>query len=168
MRAPTVLVNRRSIDVTSEPDQLFAEIERLGGAAGWPAWDVLWRLRGHIDNLVGGVGLRRGRRDEEQLEVGDHLDFWRVEALQRPELLRLRAEMRLPGKAWLQYQVEQREAGSQLVQSAIFEPSGIAGLAYWYLLLPIHIPIFRKMVGVLARRAVRRGTVATRPQRSGM
>jgi hypothetical protein len=168
MRAPTVLVDRRSIDVMSEPEHVFAEIERLGGAAGWPAWDVLWRVRGHIDTLVGGPGVRRGRRDEEQLEVGDHLDFWRVEALERPGLLRLRAEMRLPGRAWLQYEIERLEVGSRLVQSAMFDPDGIAGLAYWYLLLPVHIPIFRKMIGVLAKRAVRRGAAGTRPQPSGL
>ena len=97
--------------------------------------------------------MRLGRRDNERLRVGDALDFWRVEALDRPRLLRLRAEMRVPGRAWLQYEVEPASLGSRLTQTAYFDPSGLAGYAYWYLLLPVHDPIFRVTVRVLARRA---------------
>lgn len=168
MGAPTQLADRRSIDVMSEPEHVFAEVERLGGAAGWPAANPLWRLRGQMDSWVGGVGLRRGRRDEEHLQVGDHLDFWRVEIIERPHLLRLRAEMRLPGRAWLQYEVEGRQGGSHLIQSAIFDPDGIAGYAYWYLLLPVHLPIFRRMIKVLASRAMRRRELETRTESAGM
>jgi hypothetical protein len=97
----------------------------------------------------------RGRgRDPEPLRVGDALDFWRVEALERPRLLRLRAEMRLPGRAWLQFAVETTVTGSRLIQTASFEPHGIAGYLYWYLLLPVHLPIFRGMVRALAARAL--------------
>lgn len=162
------LVDRRSIDVAAPPEEVFAELERLGGAAGWPAANALWRARGHIDVLVGGVGLRRGRRDQDYLEVGDHLDFWRVEAVERPHLLRLRAEMRVPGKAWLEFTVERLDGGSRLVQSATFDPGGLAGYAYWYGLLPIHLAIFRAMIRKLGDRAVRRSAVAGHAGASGM
>lgn len=148
-----ILSDRQSLEVAASPDRVFAEVERVGGAAGWPAANVLWRIRGLVDRIVGGVGMRLGRRDKERLRVGDVLDFWRVEALDRPRLLRLRAEMRVPGRAWLQYDVEPTLLGSRLTQTAYFDPSGPAGYAYWYLLLPVHDPIFRVTVRVLARRA---------------
>jgi hypothetical protein len=108
--------------------------------------------------------MRRGRPHPERLELGDHLDFWRVEELDRPRLLRLRAEMRLPGQAWLQFEVEPREGGARLLQSAIFNPGGLAGYVYWYALLPIHSSIFRGMISALAGRAVRRRRRETCPQ----
>jgi len=148
-----MLVDRQSLEIAASPERVFAEVERLGGAAGWPAANVLWRIRGLLDRMVGGIGMRLGRRDKERLRVGDALDFWRVEALDRPRLLRLRAEMRVPGRAWLQYEVEPASLGSRLTQTAYFDPSGLAGYAYWYLLLPVHDPIFRVTVRVLARRA---------------
>jgi uncharacterized protein YbjT (DUF2867 family) len=151
--AHRLLLDRRSLAVVADPGRVFAEVERVGGRAGWPVANVLWRLRGTIDRLVGGIGMRFGRRDQERLRVGDAVDFWRVEALERPRLLRLRAHMRVPGRAWLQYEVEATPEGSRLIQTAYFAPHGIAGYAYWYLLLPIHGPIFRGMVRVLARRA---------------
>ena len=148
-----MLLDRHSLEVAASPERVFAEVERVGGSAGWPAANVLWRIRGLIDHIVGGVGMRPGRRDTERLHVGDVLDFWRVEALDRPHLLRLRAEMRVPGRAWLQFDVEPTSVGSRLTQTAYFQPSGPAGYAYWYLLLPLHNPIFRSMVHALARRA---------------
>ncbi len=151
-----MLTDRRARDIPAPPDIVFAEAERLGGAHGWPFADPLWRIRGVMDRLVGGVGMRLGRRDPERLRVGDALDFWRVEAIRRPELLRLRAEMRTPGPAWLQYEVEPTATGSRLVQTAFFEPHGLAGLIYWYSLLPIHDIIFRGMVAALAKQAVER------------
>ena len=93
-----------------------------------------------MDRLVGGVGMRLGRRDPDYLRVGDALDFWRVEEVRRPGLLRLRAEMKVPGRAWLQYEVMPAEGGSRLVQTAFFEPKGLPGLAYWYVLYPVHGP----------------------------
>jgi len=135
------------------PERAFAEIERVGGRAGWPYANILWRVRGLMDRIVGGVGMRLGRRDPVHLREGDALDFWRVEELRRPELLRLRAEMRVPGRAWLQYEVVPDGDGSTIVQTAFFEPRGLFGVAYWYLLYPAHALIFRGTVRVLARRA---------------
>lgn len=150
-----LFIDRRSRGIAADVDRVFAEVERLGGNAGWPTANYLWRLRGLIDLLFGGIGMRFGRRDQERLRVGDAVDFWRVEALERPRLLRLRADMRVPGRAWLQYQLEPTPAGSRLIQTAYFVPHGLAGYAYWYLLLPIHRWIFRDMVRVLAERASR-------------
>lgn len=149
-----MIVERRQHVVAAPPDQVFAEIERLGGDAGWPYANLLWRVRGLMDRAVGGVGMRLGRRDPDHLRVGDALDFWRVEEIRRPELLRLRAEMRVPGRAWLQYEVAETPAGSRLVQTAFFEPKGLPGLAYWYLLYPAHALIFRGMIRAIGRRAV--------------
>src|SRR3990172_5485854 len=148
-----LLIDRRSLGIPADSERVFAEVERLGGNAGWPAANYLWRLRGLIDRLVGGIGMRFGRRDQARLRVGDAVDFWRVEALERPRLLRLRADMRVPGRAWLQYEVESTPEGSRLTQTAYFIPHGLAGYAYWYPLLPIHGMIFRAMVRVLAERA---------------
>ncbi len=152
-----MIVERRRRVVAAPPERVFAEIERLGGEAGWPYANVLWRIRGLVDRLVGGVGMRLGRRDRDHLRVGDALDFWRVEEVRRPTLLRLRAEMKVPGRAWLQYEVTEIEGGSRLVQTAFFEPKGLPGLAYWYSLYPVHGLIFRGTVRVLAQRVVRRG-----------
>lgn len=152
-----MIVERRERIVAATPERVFAEVERLGGAAGWPYANLLWRARGLVDRIVGGVGMRLGRRDPERLRVGDALDFWRVEAVDRPTLLRLRAEMRLPGRAWLQYEVEPDPGGARLVQTAFFEPRGLGGLAYWYALYPAHAKIFAGTVRVLAERASRAG-----------
>ena len=148
-----LIVERRGQVVAAPPERVFAEVERLGGDAGWPYANVLWRVRGIVDRLVGGVGMRLGRRDPGHLRVGDALDFWRVEEVRRPTLLRLRAEMKVPGRAWLQYEVTATEGGSRLVQTAFFEPKGLPGLAYWYALYPVHSLIFRGTVRVLAERA---------------
>ena len=148
-----MIIDRRSRVVATAPDRLFAEVERVGGHAGWPYANLLWRVRGLMDRAVGGVGMRLGRRDPERLRMGDALDFWRVEEVQTPHLLRLRAEMKVPGRAWLQYEVVPEGAGSRLIQTAFFEPKGLPGLAYWYLLYPAHAVIFRGMVRALGARA---------------
>ncbi len=148
-----MFVERRSRVVEAPPAQVFAEVERVGGNAGWPYANALWRIRGLMDRIVGGVGMRLGRRDPDHLRVGDALDFWRVEEVRSPGLLRFRAEMRVPGRAWLQYEVIRTESGSRLIQTAFFEPKGLPGLAYWYLLYPVHALIFRGTVRVLADRA---------------
>ena len=150
-----MIVERRQRTIAAPPDRVFAEVERLGGDAGWPYANVLWRVRGLADRAVGGVGMRLGRRDPDHLRVGDALDFWRVEVVRRPTLLRLRAEMKVPGRAWLQYEVTPTEGGSRLVQTAFFEPKGLPGLAYWYVLYPVHGLIFRGSVRILAERATR-------------
>jgi uncharacterized protein YbjT (DUF2867 family) len=151
-----MIVERRGRSVAALPEQVFAEVERLGGDSGWPYANVLWRIRGLLDRLVGGVGMRLGRRDPSHLRVGDALDFWRVEEVQRPRLLRLRAEMKVPGRAWLQYEVTPTQSGSRIDQTAFFEPKGLPGLAYWYALYPVHGLIFRGTVRALADRATRR------------
>ena len=149
-----MIVERRQRLIAAPPDRVFAEVERMGGRGGWPYANVLWRIRGLVDRLVGGVGMRLGRRHPERLREGDALDFWRVEEIRRPELLRLRAEMKVPGKAWLQYDITPTDGGhSRLVQTAFFEPKGLPGLAYWYALYPIHGLIFRGTVRTLAARA---------------
>lgn len=153
-----MIVERRARTVAASPDRVFAEVERIGGEGGWPYLNVLWWLRGLMDRLVGGVGMRLGRRNPERLREGDALDFWRVEEIRRPDLLRLRAEMKVPGRAWLQYEVSAVDGGSRLVQTAFFEPKGVPGLAYWYLLYPIHVLIFRGTVRVLAERAQAKAT----------
>jgi uncharacterized protein YbjT (DUF2867 family) len=150
-----MVIDRQERPVAAPAERVFAEVERLGGNVGWPYGNVLWRLRGIADRLVGGVGMRLGRRDPVHLRVGDALDFWRVEEVRRPAVLRLRAEMRLPGRAWLQFEVTGSEGGTRLVQTAFFEPKGLPGLAYWYLLYPAHVLIFRGMIRALAERAGR-------------
>lgn len=147
---------RRIRRVDASAEQVFATVSGIGGHRGWFAFDWAWRLRGFIDRLAGGVGLRRGRRDPNRLRVGDALDFWRVEALEPGRLVRLRAEMRVPGKAWLQYEMRPADddpAASLLSQTAFFAPKGLPGLMYWYLLYPFHAVIFSAMVDAIARRA---------------
>ena len=146
------LVDSRTVRVQAPPRIAFEPIERLGGATGWYAMDGLWRLRGFVDLLVGGVGLRRGRRDPRHLAVGDTADFWRVESIEPARLLRLAAEMRLPGRAWLVFEVAPEGPGSVIRQTAIFEPAGLAGLAYWYALVPLHRLVFGGMLRGIAER----------------
>jgi uncharacterized protein YbjT (DUF2867 family) len=151
------LVDSRSIHVPVAPEKAFGPIRRIGGTTGWYFGDVLWRLRGFLDLLVGGVGLRRGRRDPEQLVPGATLDFWRVEAYEPDRLLSLRAEMKLPGRAWLQFEVEGDANGSTIRQTAIFDPVGLAGAAYWYGLFPVHSWMFAGMLRRISTAAVAPG-----------
>jgi uncharacterized protein YbjT (DUF2867 family) len=148
-----MIVDRQRRRVRASAPVTFAEIERLGGTVGWPFANVLWSVRGLVDRSVGGPGMRLGRRDPSLVRVGDAVDFWRVEAVDRPRLLRLRAEMRVPGRAWLQYEVTDRTDGCVVSQTAFFEPKGLSGIIYWYLLLPVHAFIFRGSIRELARRA---------------
>lgn len=147
------LVDSREREVPLPPAQAFAPVRRIGGATGWYYGNTLWRLRGFLDLLAGGVGLRRGRRDPETPTVGSALDFWRVEGYEPDRLLRLRAEMRMPGRAWLQFEVDGDEHGSRIRQTAIFDPVGLAGLLYWYALLPLHRLVFEGMLDGIAQRA---------------
>lgn len=147
------LVDSRTITVATSPEQAFAPIRRIGGKTGWYYGDWLWSLRGLIDLLFGGVGVRRGRRDPEELHVGDPLDFWRVEAYEPPERLRLCAEMKLPGRAWLEFEVTPCPTGSTIRQTAVFDPIGLLGLAYWYAIYPLHTLVFAGMLRNLARAA---------------
>jgi uncharacterized protein YbjT (DUF2867 family) len=149
-----MILEQRQITVTASPAAVFRAFAGLGGARGWLYMNWAWLLRGFVDRLVGGVGLRRGRRDADYLRVGDALDFWRVEAVEESMLLRLRAEMKLPGKAWLQFQTTELNDGECLLtQTAFFAPKGLAGWLYWYALYPLHALIFSGLVRKLANAA---------------
>ena len=148
------MVDSQSRQVAGPAEQAFRPVRRIGGDVGWYYGDSLWRLRGALDRLLGGPGLRRGRRDPNVLRPGDSLDFWRVEAYEPDRLLRVRAEMKLPGRAWLQFEVTPNGDGSELTQTAVFDPTGLAGLIYWYSLLPVHKIMFRGMLRNLARACV--------------
>jgi uncharacterized protein YbjT (DUF2867 family) len=166
--APTVLTNtegmvreHRQRIVNAAPARVFRVLTSLGGDTGWLYMDWAWRLRGLADRLLSGVGLRRGRRDPGELRVGDALDFWRVEAVERDTLLRLRAEMKVPGQAWLQFKVVALPGNRTLLsQTALFAPKGLSGTLYWYGLYPVHRIIFRGLIRAIAERA------ASTPDRS--
>jgi uncharacterized protein YbjT (DUF2867 family) len=160
------IVDSRACVVAAAPREAFAPVRRLGGRAGWYWGNVFWKLRGAMDLAVGGAGLRRGRRDPERLRVGEPVDFWRVERYEEDRLLRLSAEMRLPGRAWLQFEVSPVGAdGSEIRQTAIFDPAGLAGLAYWYGLYPIHSLIFGGLLRAISARAE---AEPTRPEATGV
>jgi uncharacterized protein YbjT (DUF2867 family) len=165
IRFGTRLVDSRAVHVEVPPASAFAPIRRIGGDTGWYYADWLWRLRGALDLLIGGAGLRRGRRDPERLVTGDALDFWRVEAFEPGRRLRLAAEMRLPGRAWLEFEVTpdpgapdagdvpDPPVGSIIRQTAIFDPVGLSGLVYWYGIYPIHTLVFAGMLRGVAAAA---------------
>ena len=146
-----LILERREILVAADADAVHRTVCGLGGARGWPSMGWAWKVRGALDRLVGGVGMRRGRRHPDELHIGDALDFWRVEAIEAPVLLRLRAEMKVPGEAWLEFRTTPEGTGSRLVQTAIFAPKGLLGHVYWNLLYPFHAVIFGRMVRRLAR-----------------
>jgi hypothetical protein len=145
------IVDSRTASVSLSPGEAFRAIERIGGAAGWYYGNWMWKARGAIDLLFGGAGMRRGRRDPSRLRQGDAVDFWRVDALEPGRMLRLRAEMKVPGRAWLQFEVTGDDARSIVRQTAIFEPHGVAGLLYWYALYPVHRLIFQGMLAGIAQ-----------------
>ncbi len=153
------IVDSRSVRVPHAPPQAFEPIRRIGGGTGWYYGNWLWRLRGFLDLLVGGVGVRRGRRDPRTLVPGDALDFWRVEAIEPDALLRLSAEMKLPGRAWLQFEVEPDGEGALVRQTALFDPQGLLGLAYWYALYPLHQLVFAGMLRGIARAIADHGAI---------
>lgn len=149
------LIDYREKYVAAPPELTFQVIESIGGGKGWFGYDFLWRLRGLADLLVGGVGMRRGRPLHRQLRPGDALDFWRVEELERPKKLRLFAEMKVPGRAWLEFAVEPTARGSVIRQTAIFDPSGLSGRLYWYSVYALHALVFKNMIDSIARRVMR-------------
>ncbi len=149
-----MIIERRHRRVAAPARNVYKVFAGIGGDRGWYFANWTWRLRGMVDRLLGGAGLRRGRRHPDDLRVGDAVDFWRVEDLETDRLVRLRAEMKLPGRAWLQYRVWQAEDGTtHLEQTAAFVPRGLAGLAYWYALYPVHSWIFGGLAKAIARRA---------------
>ena len=154
----TVFTDRREVVVEAAPEAVYAAVVRIGGGQGWYAADGLWRLRGILDRLAGGPGLRRGRRDAEEVAYGEALDFWRVNGLERNRRLALRAEMKLPGEALLEFEIEEVAAGARLTQTARFRPKGLLGLAYWYAVMPFHAIVFDGMLQGIRREALRRPT----------
>ena len=139
--------------IQCSPSEAFHPIQRIGGGNGWYFANWLWQIRGFMDLLAGGVGVRRGRRQPVAVATGDAIDFWRVEAYIPDRLLRLKAEMKVPGRAWLQFEVEPSGEGSVIRQTAIFDPLGVWGLLYWYALYPIHQIIFSGMLRGILRAA---------------
>ncbi|MBW4702917.1 SDR family oxidoreductase [Micromonospora sp. RL09-050-HVF-A] len=150
----TVYTDVREREVDASPAELWRVIEGVGGEHGWYSFPLAWSVRGWLDRLVGGVGLRRGRRDPHRLQVGEALDFWRVEEIVPGELLRLRAEMRLPGRAWLEMRAEPLGEGrTRYVQRAVFLPRGLPGHLYWLSVAPFHAVVFGGMARNIANHA---------------
>jgi uncharacterized protein YbjT (DUF2867 family) len=150
-----MIIERRQRTVATPSEAVYRAFACLGGLRGWLYMDWTWQVRGLIDRLCGGVGMRRGRRHPEDVRAGDALDFWRVEAVEPGRMIRLRAEMKVPGRAWLEFQaVRQSPAGTLLTQTAFFEPKGLSGLAYWYVLYPVHSLIFSGLTRRLAEQAI--------------
>ena len=149
----TLLSDEQEAHSPASPEQVFAAVSGIGGERGWFVADGLWAIRGSVDVLLGGVGMRRGRRHPDDLQVGEALDFWRVEAVEAPSLLRLRAEMLTPGEAWLEWRIEPDGDGAVLRQRALFHPRGLLGRLYWYGLIPFHALIFRRLCHRLADAA---------------
>lgn len=148
-----VFIDRRSIDIARGPEAVFAAVRRIGGTNGWYAANGLWKLRGILDRLVGGPGLRRGRRDPDEIALGEAIDFWRVVGFEDNRRLRLRAEMKLPGEAELEFEVEPGQGVTRLIQTARFRPHGLLGLAYWFAVMPLHGIVFSGMLRGLAGAA---------------
>lgn len=156
LRVGTRFVDSRTAQLPLPASQAFAPIRRIGGQTGWYYANWLWRIRGWLDLLAGGADLRRGRRDPEQLRPGDALDFWRVEAYEPDRRLRLAAEMKLPGRAWLEFEALPGSSGTILRQTAVFDAVGLTGLAYWWLVYPLHALVFRGMLRRIAREAMKK------------
>jgi uncharacterized protein YbjT (DUF2867 family) len=149
-----MILERREREIQESVDSVFSTLSSIGGKNGWMFAGFLWQIRGWLDRLVGGVGLRRGRRHPKEIRVGDALDFWRVEAIEPEQLLRLRAEMKTPGEAWLQFETHAgRDGSTKLIQTAYFAPHGLLGHIYWYALYPIHKILFSGLIDAIAKRS---------------
>jgi len=151
--------DRRETLADAPLEKIWESIEEIGGERGWYGADFLWYLRGLLDRLVGGVGLRRGRRDPKTLRVGESLDFWRVEAIEKSgdeRKLRLYAEMILPGKAWLEFRIKRVGEKTEIIQEASFAPRGLGGQIYWYVILPFHAFVFPTMLRNIVRSGRRK------------
>src|SRR5205814_6725971 len=163
-----LFVDARISAVRASPAALWRVLEGIGGETGWYSFPAAWAVRGLLDRLAGGVGLRRGRRDPRHLLIGDALDFWRVEAIEPGSLLRLRAEMKLPGLAWLELSVGQDPEGlTTYRQRAIFRPHGLAGHAYWRSISPFHGAVFGGMLKNITTAAERASRAADKPVAAG-
>ena len=157
----SLYVDERRRTVQARPEDLWGVLEGIGGENGWYSFPLAWTVRGVLDRLVGGVGLRRGRRDPRHLYVGESLDWWRVEELEPGRLLRLRAEMKVPGLAWLELEVEEQDGRTVFHQRALFHPRGLAGHAYWRSVAPFHGIVFGGMMRNITGEAER--VTAARP-----
>jgi uncharacterized protein YndB with AHSA1/START domain len=139
--------------VDAPPEAVFRAFSSLGGERGWLVWSWSWRLRGYLDKLVGGPGLGRGRRDPYELLPGEAVDFWRVEEIDPPHFLRLRGELRMPGKGWLQWEAKEEDGQTLLTQVATFAPRGFWGWIYWQSLYLFHAKIFNGLIDGIVRLA---------------
>ncbi len=154
LRVGNRLLDSRVAVVHATPASCFRPIQSIGGTVGWYFADWLWILRGFLDLLVGGVGIRRGRRHPRDIRVGDVIDWWRVEAFDSDHLLRLAAEMKLPGRAWLEFTVEDHGESTVIRQTAVFDPTGLTGILYWYAVYPLHALVFKGMLSGIVREAL--------------
>ncbi|MBA3646522.1 MAG: DUF2867 domain-containing protein [Gemmatimonadaceae bacterium] len=150
-----VLTDRRVIVVEATTADAFRAVANLGGDNGWYAWNWLWKLRAWLDSLFGGVGMRRSGSRRAPLAIGDEVDFWRVEALVPNQLIRLRAEMSVPGDAWLEFDISSDGVRSTVRQTATFIPHGLFGRLYWFSVFPFHQLVFRGLLRGIARAALR-------------
>jgi hypothetical protein len=148
-----MLRDHREVITDVPAEKIWEQIEGIGGDRGWFGSGWLWYLRGLIDRIFGGVGLRRGRRDPQHLRIGDSLDFWRVEGLERGKRLYLYAEMILPGKAWLEFNIREEGGKTIVTQDAHFAPRGLGGQIYWYVISPFHLFIFPTMLRNIVKAA---------------
>ncbi len=156
----TTYVHREETRIEAGPQAVFRTLCRIGGENGWYAADALWQIRGILDRLVGGPGLRRGRRSARDIQYGDALDFWRVTGIDQGERLQLRAEMKVPGVAILEFELEPRDGGTHLAQIARFQPRGLLGILYWFAVMPVHGYVFRSMLRGIREAAESEGSEA--------
>ena len=148
--ADAIFYDRKEIDISTIPkEKVYASFISIGGENGWFEFDFLWELRGFLDKMIGGVGLKRGRRDQSNLRIGDSLDFWKVVDIKENERLLLFAQMKLPGKAWLEFKIKD----NKLIQTAYYYPKGLFGRMYWYCLIPIHHFVFKNMIDNIVKNA---------------
>jgi len=143
----------RTVLTDAKPSSVYKSFTSIGGDKGWLAWNWAWKVRGWMDSLVGGPGLSRGRRHPTEVQIGEALDFWRVEDLEEDRFILLRAEMKVPGKAWLRFEAVPKNGQTELIQTAIFAPKGLFGFLYWYTFYPAHFFIFQQMCERLAKGA---------------
>ncbi|WP_122892912.1 SDR family oxidoreductase [Arcobacter peruensis] len=148
--ADAIFLDRKEFDISNIPkEKVYASFISIGGKNGWFEFDFLWEIRGFIDKMIGGVGLKRGRRDQYNLRIGDSLDFWKVVDIKKNERLLLFAQMKLPGRAWLEFKIKD----NKLIQTAYYYPKGLFGRIYWYSLVPIHYFVFKNMISNIVKKA---------------
>ncbi|HSE40133.1 MAG TPA: DUF2867 domain-containing protein, partial [Acidobacteriota bacterium] len=159
-----LLTDQQVIDIPASPEKVFRVVSSIGGNNGWLFGNWLWRMRGFLDKQIGGVGLRRGRRHAIDLGIGEALDFWRVEDFEQNQRLLLRAEMKLPGRGWLEFVLERLEiTKTRLIQTAKYYPKGLLGMFYWFVLHPFHWIMFRGLARAIAKQVLRHQSNSVAP-----